>query len=494
MEAIKIADLVKAVKGTLLAGEEDDRVTSVSTDSRSVKEGGLFVPIIGERVDAHDFIAGALTLGGIATFTSRKGEKIEFIPGKAYIQVEDTLTALQDFAAYYRRLFSIPLIGITGSVGKTTTKEMVAAALATRYKVLKTIGNMNSQVGLPLMMFEIDKTTEIAVIEMGMSEEGEMSRLAKVARPEAVIMTNIGVSHIGQLGSQENIRKEKLNIINGFLETQGGILYLNGEDCLLKEIGQKDDLDVTEETREALKQTKFIYYGIPLEDADLEDADSEKAICNMKFDLKGTKIISEAGKTNFLFEGDGKAEEITLSVLGLHNVGNALAALGVASQYGIPLSVAKEGLRNYEPISGRGQIIEKDGIILIDDTYNASPDSMKSGIQVLLHTEGRTRRIAVLADVLELGENSSDYHYEVGEYIGKIKNNQAAVDMLITVGNDSRFIGEGVLSCDTTIKVMHFKTNEEAAAFLKQELKSGDGILVKGSRGMHTEEIIKGMI
>ena len=232
MKAISVSALAKAVGGKIIYGDGDKQITSVSTNSKEIKEGALFVPIVGERVDAHKFIPMALEAGAVATFTAKEVE--EFKDGKVYIQVSDTLEALQSAAAYYRSLFSFTLIGITGSVGKTTTKEMIAAALETKKKVVKTKGNMNSQVGLPLMMFEIEEDTEVAVIEMGMSEVGEMSRLASIAKPDIAVLTNIGVSHIGQLGSKENIRKEKMNIINQF--NGNNLVFVNGNDILLQEI------------------------------------------------------------------------------------------------------------------------------------------------------------------------------------------------------------------------------------------------------------------
>lgn len=474
MKQIRIKDIVTAVGGELLCGEEDAFVTSVSTNSKEIEPGALFVPIIGERVDAHKFIEGAISLGAVATFTSRHNSTDELKGTAAYIRVDDTLKALQDFAAYYRSLFSVPVIGITGSVGKTTTKEMVAAALETRHHVLKTAGNMNSQVGLPLMMFQITDQTEIAVIEMGMSEVGEMKRLAKIARPETAIMTNIGVSHIGQLGSRENIRKEKLNIINQM--TEDGHLYVNNDDDLLTQIKRDDQIDLNEETKQILPKVACSYYGM-----------------NENADAYAKDIKTVDGHTKFTFVWKGKEEEITLSVLGIHNVGNALAALMVAQQYGIDPSVAKEGLMAYAPIAMRGQIYEHNGYQVIDDTYNASPDSIKSGINVLLELEAPKRRVAVLADVLELGAVSKACHYEVGEYVGTYHNQTKKVDILVTIGCEAKEIKRGALEQNPKLIAKDFDDNKEAISYLKQVVQAGDGILIKGSRGMHLEEIVNAL-
>ncbi|MSS63055.1 UDP-N-acetylmuramoyl-tripeptide--D-alanyl-D-alanine ligase [Velocimicrobium porci] len=477
-----VKEIVNAVNGTLLTGSENQKVTSVGVNSKEIKEGALFVPIIGERVDGHQFIRNAFENGAVASFTSHHKTEKELLEdgdlgdtsewnNRCVIYVEDTLQALQALGAYYRNLFTLPIIGITGSVGKTTTKEMISAALETKYHVLKTIGNMNSQIGLPLMMFYLEKDYDVAVIEMGMSEEGEMERLAKIARPDMAVMTNIGVSHIGQLGSKENIRKEKLNIINEFRPKSK--LFLNGDDTLLLQINPKIEIPVTEKTAEKLADTECIFFG------------TEKA-CR----FYGNNIKTEQGKTYFTLHYPDGTEEIELSVLGLHNVNNALVALAVAYHLGIKPAMAKEGLRTYQPIAMRGQIFEHKGIYIIDDTYNASPDSMKSGISVLLQMPQAKRHIAVLADVLELGEVSHSCHYEVGSYIASTKYKEAYTEEVVTIGKEAKAIKEAIETEGKGINARSFNSNQEAIAYLKTILKPGDAVLVKGSRGMHTDEIV----
>lgn len=483
MKELSIEQVIRAVNGSLIYGDSSidlssTLISSVSTNSKAQEKGALFVPIVGERVDAHDFIEDAYNNGAIACFTSR--ENI-YHKGIICIKVEDTLKALQDLAGYYRSQFSIPLIGITGSVGKTTTKEMVSSALSTRYKVLKTEGNMNSQVGLPLMMFRIEEDHEIAVIEMGISEEGEMDRLVKVAKPDVAIVTNIGISHIALLKTQENIRKEKLIIINEFRE--GGGLFVNGNDPLLwdlveyandnkdKECSHKfDKIDLTETTKSKLIKNRVISFGT-------KEGNSYSAK-----DIR----VSE-GKTFFTLvnQENSSEEDIVLNVLGDHNINNALCAISIAEYYNIPASVAKKGLEDYRPISMRGEIKEVAGITIIDDTYNASPDSMKSGINVLLSTDNTNRKIAVLADVLELGPMSKKAHTEVGEYIAG-KN----IDELVTIGKEAKYIAVGLSSRNKNITCHSFDTNDQATAYLDKIIKSGDAMLVKGSRGMKTEEIV----
>lgn len=390
---ITVQDIVAATGGTLVCGDKDAVVTSASTNSKEITQGALFIPIIGERVDAHRFIPQVIEKGAKAAFISHEVEKDwQSEDGRfACIQVEDTLQALQKLASWYRSRFSIPVIGITGSVGKTTTKEMIAVALETEKKVLKTEGNQNSQIGVAMMMLRLEEEHELAVIEMGMSEVGEMKRLARIARPETAVMTNIGVSHIGQLGSKENIRKEKLNIINEM--PRQGSLYYNGEDELLSQIPElvqdKPQQYLDQETRERLPEITLHSFGM-------------KESC----EFYAKDMVTQNGKTSFLCVYPGGTVEVSLSVPGLHNVGNALVALAIAYQYGVDMEHAAKGLESYRPLDMRGQSMNIDGRILIDDTYNASPDSMKSAVQVLLSSEPAAERIVVFGDVLELGEVS----------------------------------------------------------------------------------------
>ncbi|MFV0343298.1 MAG: UDP-N-acetylmuramoyl-tripeptide--D-alanyl-D-alanine ligase [Anaerocolumna sp.] len=492
MEALSIKEIASAVNGSIVSGSEELEISQVNTNSKAFLEGGLFVPIVGERVDGHNYIQDAFANGAQACFTHKI---LDYIPGMTYILVNHTVDALQALGTYYRNKFDIPVIGITGSVGKTTTKEMVAAALETTYKVLKTEGNMNSQVGLPLMMLKLDSSHEIAVIEMGMSEEGEMERLAKIARPDVAVVTNIGVSHIAQLKTRENIRKEKLNIINEFSEDSK--LFINGNDALLYEMVTNNDIEVSALTKEKLNSCKVITYGEG-NDFDYrayevnfldEKTDFRLSISeDKKLDNKKSEDTINLNDLNKHKELGPTEEAIHLQVLGIHNVYNALAALAVAKHYQIPVSIAKEGLRNYQPIAMRGQILLAGGIKIIDDSYNASPDSMKSGIEVLKSLGEVKRKFAVLADIKELGDISKQSHYEVGEFLV----NQP-IEGVITIGEEAKEIGRALKDHQSGVNVDSFSNNEEALTFLLENLKPGDGLLVKGSRGMKTDEIVKGL-
>lgn len=474
MEPINIYEIANATGGELICGNKDIQVTNVTTNSKEVTEGSLFVPIIGERVDGHNFIKDAFLAGAVAVFTSRGIDEKEIISGYAYIRVDNTLEALQALGKYYRSKYSIPVIGITGSVGKTTTKEMISAALETKKNVLKTAGNMNSQIGLPLMMLRLKKEHEIAVIEMGISEHGEMSRLADIAMPEVAVVTNIGVAHIGQLGSKENIRKEKLNIINCF-PMNSGSLYINGDDSLLSVLSDVtgNGVSLSQTTYEKLNDARLIYYGM-----------------NEACEYRAEQIQIVGDETHFMYISPSCKEPIILSVLGPHNVGNALVALALAEHYGIEAKIAKEGLRNYKPIAMRGQIFEANGMKIIDDSYNASPDSMKSGVMMLLQLQPAKRRIAILADVLELGDCSYQCHYEVGSSIVEAEYEGTRIDQVITIGNESKAITEAIKNSGSSIVTHSFQNNEEAIGYLKEVIQDKDAILVKGSRGMHTEEIV----
>lgn len=496
MEVFTIKEIARAVGGSILWGDENIRIKEVLTNSKAVTAGSLFVPIVGERVDGHDFIKDALAGGAAACLSQRKIEETE---GKACILVENTLQALQKLGTWYREKFALPVIGITGSVGKTTTKEMVAAALGAARNVLKTEGNMNSQVGLPLMMLRLKKEHEMAVIEMGMSEEGEMARLCGIAQPEAAIMTNIGISHIAQLKTRENIRKEKMNIINAFKE--GGCLILNGDDDLLGEAASclkttgslktgAAAIDLSEATREKLKASRIITYGTG-EDCDFKASDIKTVSEETTFTITYPKDKESLKLAPFNRNGSGEkkellTEEIQLKVPGIHNVYNALAALAAAWFYQIPVSTAKEGLREYRPIAMRGQIVVARGIKIIDDSYNASPDSMKSGIRVLKELDNVSRYIAVLADVKELGEISKQSHYEVGQFIAG-----ESLNCVVTIGEEAFYIAQAIKDSGVFTETYSFMDNKEAAVFLQSYLKSGDGVLVKGSRGMKTDEIVK---
>ncbi len=495
MAIFTMNEIAQIVGGTILQGDKSRTIDKFSTNSKEGDNSTLFVPIIGERVDAHDYIKNAYENGMRCTFTMRDDVEQD-TKDMTYIRVDQSVAALQRLGSFYRAKFKdLPLIGITGSVGKTTTKEMIAAALETKKCVLKTDKNMNSQVGLPQMMTRITKEHDIAVIEMGMSEFGEMKRLCDVAKPNFAVITNIGVSHIGQLKTMENIRSEKANICN-YLE-KGNVLLVNGDDHLLRQFydafqnPKKSDkektqlintMNISEDTLNKLKNVEIVTFG----------TDDSSVIY-------ATNIRSVGEETHFVYnyvsrDGEKRQENIELSVLGQHNVLNALAALYIADFYGIEPKVAKLGLKAYQPITMRGGIEKVNQITIIDDTYNASPDSMKGAINILLELPKENRKLIVFADILELGEISKSCHYEVGEYLAKRSMNQSdsnqSIDVVITIGEEAKFIAKAVKEHNLAIEVHSFVTKEEAADCIMKLLEPKDAILFKGSRGMHLELLV----
>lgn len=450
-----VDDIVQACGGRLLAGEGSREVKRIVLDSRKAEEGDLFVPIVGEKVDAHRFLEQVARNGAAAVLTARH-EAGEVDPDLAastsWIGVEDTRGALQRLGSWCRNQLSLPVVGITGSVGKTTTREMIAAALRAGFRVYKTPGNSNSQVGVPITMWEISPEDEIAVIELGMSEPGELTRIARIARPTMAVITNIGIAHIEQLGSQENILREKLTIQDGL--QPGGLLLLNGDDPMLKDVRAREGF-------------RTLYYGT-----------------GENCDYRAEDLREEGGRPVFTAVHGEKRVPVRLNVLGRHNVLNAMAALAAAEESGLPMEKAVTTLEEFRGFQHRQQIFEKDGILFLDDTYNASPVSMKAGLDVLASLGQGRRRIAVLADMKELGENTEAFHYEVGAYM---KN--CPVDILLTLGELARELARGAREQGGAGLTESFSDREELADRLRELLREGDCVLFKGSNSMQLAEI-----
>lgn len=454
MEHMTVKDILSATGGRLLCGREDTVLEHISIDSRTMKGRDLFVPLIGERVDAHRFISQALEQGAAAVLTS---EHDNAESEKPWIRVEDTKKALQAIGSYYRKLLKLPLVGITGSVGKTTTREMVACALSAGLEVFKTPGNHNSQVGLPITITEISQKDEIGVIELGMSEPGELTVIARIASIQMAVITNIGITHIEQLGSQENIYKEKLTIQDGLCP--GGILFLNGDDRLLKNTKAKDGC-------------RTIYYGT-----------------GENCDYRAVDIRLEEGYPAFTALCKGERIPLKLGVMGEHNVGNAMVSLAVACECGVPAKEAAKKLESFTGFPGRQQIYHTEGKIIIDDTYNASPASMKAGLNILNSMKKAERRIAVLADMKELGDQSPLYHYEIGEYIAA-----HPIDQVVTLGELAKEIARAVREKSPQTAVREYSEPEPLTEYLKDILRPGDAVLFKGSNSMKLSQVARQFI
>ncbi|MDQ5984103.1 MAG: UDP-N-acetylmuramoyl-tripeptide--D-alanyl-D-alanine ligase [Eubacteriales bacterium SKADARSKE-1] len=471
MENLTIDEIIKATKGKLLCDNSNSlhaQIESITTNSREMGKNALFIPLHGEKIDAHKFIDNAFSNGAIATLTD---EHDSVDSNKIYISVNNTLTALHDLAAYYRRKFFMPVVGITGSVGKTSTKEMISCALSSEFNVLKTTGNFNGQIGLPLTIFNLEKSHNVAVVEMGVSEFDEMKTLSNIALPTFAVMTNIGVTHIENFKSRDNILKEKFHITNSLDEKS--ILFVNTDDEYLSSISKE-------------QKFKVVTFGI-----------------DKKCDFKAENIKVDGQNTNFELNFNGKQETIKIPVIGKHNVYNALAAIAVGVNLGISIEKLKDALLLYKTLNMRqciysvnfdfeknqSKLSENGNIKLIDDSYNANPDSMRSAIEVLKLVGEKGRKVAVLADMLELGEESENLHFELGKFIAKNK-----IDVLITIGKEAINIAKGASGEINSTSVYSFHTNEKASEKLKEILQPKDTILIKGSRGMHTEEIVNNFI
>lgn len=444
LKKINVCEAALACKGTVF-GDEKVSFNAVCIDSRKITPGCLFIAVAGDRFDGHDFAAKALEQGAAAVMCHK-----EVDCGGTVIMVEDTRKALLNLAEYYRSLFRIPVAGLTGSVGKTTTKEMVWAVLSARYKTLKNTGNLNNEIGMPMTVFGLDETYEAAVLEMGMSGFGEISRLSRTARPTLGIISNIGVSHMEKLGSQENILKAKMEILDGL--SDGAPLILNGDDKFLI-------------TAKAPGHPIY-YYGINNENCRVRAVDIDQTQTETSF----TVIFGK------------EKQRVVLPTVGIHNVYNALAAFTAGLVYGVAPKDAAEALNNYEPSGMRQRIQEKNGITVIEDCYNASPDSQRAALNTLSSLKAN-RRIAVIGDMLELGDISAQSHYDVGAYAAQ------KADILFTYGTESLQTARGAVESGIR-DCRSFADKEELALALSKTLKSGDAVLFKASRGMKFEDVI----
>ena len=449
MTATEIAGAV----GGLLQAAADLVITGVSTDTRAIAPGCLFVAIRGKRFDGHRFAADAVNSGASLVLANEDAELPEGIP---CVRCADTVKALGDLAAWHRSRFTLPVIAVTGSVGKTSTREMIAAALSARYHVLKTKGNFNNEIGLPLSVLELDDAHTAAVFELGMSGLGEIGHLSRIVRPDIAVITNIGLSHIEKLGSRQNILRAKLEIIEGM--GPEGVVILNGEDELLKGL-------------RGLLRFKTIYYG-------MDEAT----------DIQGYEAAS-LGENGMAFKTSiaGQDGAFSIRAPGLHSVSNALAALAVCHVLGLRQNEAEEGLQRYAGERMRMNIFDRRGIKIINDVYNAAPASMKAALSVLAELGSGRRTVAVLGDMLELGDWSRDAHLDVGRQVGTLK-----IGLLLAIGHDAGGYVSGALEMGMKRdKVQGYATMEEAADALADCLEPGDVVLFKASRGLHLERVVE---
>ncbi len=457
MKNLTLENIAKACEGELhnYSDEYSSKEAScVEVDSRKVLEGGIFIATKGERVDGHSFINQVFEKGALGVIC----EKEPLDCNKPYILVKDSFEALKAVAGFYRQQLNIPVIGITGSVGKTSTKEFIAGTLGTKFKVCKTQGNFNNEVGMPLTILSIREDDKIAVVEMGISDFGEMSRLASISKPDTCVITNIGQCHLEKLGDRDGVLKAKTEMFK-YMNPEGTV-FLNGDDDKLLTVNSPNGKDI-------------IYYGMGATN-----------------DIRAINVINKGlfGSDATIVMGKGQQEisfDVHIPLPGRHMVFNSLVAAGVAIEYGLSIDEIKKGIESIAPTGGRSNVIKKDPYVVIDDCYNANPVSMKAAIDLL--NMANTRKVAILGDMFELGEDECELHKEVGSYAMS-----HGVDVLIAIGSLSQNMYQGAFECVLSADkpVYCFDTKEEAMEKFPSILESGDSILIKASHGMHFEEIV----
>ncbi|WP_423800399.1 UDP-N-acetylmuramoyl-tripeptide--D-alanyl-D-alanine ligase [Neobacillus sp. SAB-20_R2A] len=449
----QIAEMVSAQND--ITSYLDIVIAGVTIDSRKIEPGNLFVPFKGEKVDGHKYVEEAIKKGAGAALWQKD------VPnppkGLPLLIVDDCLAALQELARNYRKELSVKVVGITGSNGKTTTKDMTASLLSLKYKVQKTEGNYNNHLGLPLTVLGLNEDTEIAVLEMGMSGRGEIEFLTKLACPDAVVITNIGESHLLDLGSREGIAEAKLEILQGL--RKGGLAVLHGDEPLLMERIHQFKGDVQVQT-----------FG---------RSDSN--------DLFPTEITQLEQGNSFKINASDKTFE--LPVLGTHNILNALAAMLIARYFSVSFEEITEGLKTTKLTNMRMELVEgKRGEKIINDAYNASPTSMMAAIELVSNLQGYERKILVLGDMLELGPQEEQYHLQIGEGL-----NAEKIEFLFTYGQLGSHIAAGARNVLGDERVFDFLDKEELIQSLKKYLNGQTLVLVKASRGMKLEEVVKAL-
>lgn len=456
MSKITVKDVLNVTNGKLECGKLDDICEEYERDSRQVKDGQVYIAIKGERFDGNEFVESAIKNGAKTCLVS--ADVIEKIKDEEVlnkiknnevniIRVEGVVKAIQQIATYKRSLYNIPVVAITGSVGKTSTKDIIASVMSQKYKVLKTQGNLNNHIGLPVTMLRL-KDEEAVVIEMGMSHLGEISLLTQIAKPTLAVITNVGTAHIGNLGSRENILKAKLEILEGL---QGDTVIINNDNDMLSDWGSKQ------------QEYQTITYAINNE--------------NSTYVAKNIETFED--KSTFFLDD----KEVTVPVAGEHFVLNSLCAIAVGKYFDIPMEDIKKGIASVELTKKRMEINKaKNGATIINDCYNANYDSMKAAIEYL-QTIDNKRRIAVLGDMLELGEFSEKLHEDVGK---EIKN----IDILITSGK----LAKSIAKTATAKEIYELENNEEVIGKLKEIMSPDDVILLKASNSMNFDEIVNNLV
>lgn len=459
---MKIKEILQATKGKLIKGNEEEEINEFCRDTRIIKEGDAYIGIKGENFDGNTLWKNAFENGASTVILQGidfSKENLEKYQNENIIVVEDTIEALADIATYRRMLFGkdFPVIGVTGSVGKTSTKDIIANVVSQKYKTLKTQGNNNNNIGLPFTIFNL-KDQEAAVIEMGMNHFGEISKLTKIAKPTISVITNIGTSHIGNLGSRENILKAKLEILEGMDKK---VLVINNDNDLLHKFYLEN------------KDVEIHTYGIENES-----------------EVTAENIVLNENESEFVCNIKGEKFNVKVPVGGIHFVYNALCAATVGTLLGLSKEQIENGIKTFELTKKRMDITElKNGVTIINDSYNASFESMQASLKYLSGLNAK-RKIAVLGDMFELGEYSKELHEKVGKEVVKNK-----IDILVCCGDSAKYIvnmakKEGM----PKEKVFYFDNKDQIEKFIRENAQNGDSVLFKASNGMKFFNIVENLI
>lgn len=452
---IKQNFITKSTKGKIVKGPSEAQYSGISTDSRRILEGELFIPIEGEKFDGHNFIVDAFEKGASGTLCESTPEEILKYENKSVIKVDSTIYSLEEIARHFRNSFkNLKVVCITGSNGKTTTKEMTASILSVNNNVLKNTGNLNNNIGLPLTLLKLNEKNNYCVAEIGMNDFGEIRRLTEIANPDVGAITNIGRAHLEKLLTLEGVAKAKGELVEKF--DNNNTFIVNADDDWVKKISDS-------------VECKKISYGLKSYDVDIKAQ-------NIKTD----------GLSSISFEVQLPESKFKTHIrgIGIHNVLNALCASSIAYSFGCSSDEIQAGLERYSPSYMRLEIMESpQGYKIINDSYNANPDSMTKALEELSRLKNGNKTIAILGDMLELGTNSSNEHRQIGEIIKNL-----GIDLVITYGEFSKNILDGLSS---QIIGQHADTHDDAAKILLDKALPGDIVLIKGSRGMKMEEVIK---
>ncbi len=458
---LTVREILNCTRGTLIQGSEELSVSGISTDTRTLDKGNLFVALQGENFDGHNFIENAVERGAVSVLgVSSKLEKYKDRLSVALIGVDDSLHALGDIANFWRTRHEVRVIAITGSNGKTSTKEMIAALVGRKYRTLRNVMNLNNLVGVPLTLFNLRREHKIAVIEMGMNRPGEIARLAEIAEPDYGLITNVQPAHLEGLRSLKGIQKAKGELFSGVKEN--GVLFVNLDDPLIVELAEKTE------------KHKVTFGESPEADVFLTGIISQ--------DVEGSR---------FRVRFENKETELFLPVLGKHQIKNALAAAAVAWKVGVPLEEIKEGLATHRPVKQRMEVkkLRKD-IFILDDSYNANPSSVSAALETVAEIGKKGRFFAVLGAMLELGPESPRYHRLIGEKVARL-----GYRGLLSLGELGREIIKGARGAGMPVEYLYLGQNHaDVATRLLEWLQPGDWVLVKGSRGFRMELVIEKLI